>query len=136
MFLASSFSAEQLFRNRKNVRANAIRRGILFISTIYREWITYQIPNPVPIEKPFSKTHAPVFGIKVLEKFSPSRIHTNPTQTPPKIASSESQDGAMIDEVKTGFGLCPLVRKKNPPLVGRVYIVNALNYLQVSSITL
>ena len=24
---------------------------------------------PVPIEKPFSKTHAPVFGIGVLEKF-------------------------------------------------------------------
>jgi len=25
--------------------------------------------SPVPIEKPFSKTHAPVFGIGVLEKF-------------------------------------------------------------------
>jgi len=26
-------------------------------------------PPPVSIEKPFSKTHAPVFGIGVLEKF-------------------------------------------------------------------
>jgi hypothetical protein len=34
--------------------------------------IMYYISNlipPVPIEKPFSKTHAPVFGIGVLEKF-------------------------------------------------------------------
>ena len=25
--------------------------------------------SPVPIEKPFPKTHPPVFGIEVLEKF-------------------------------------------------------------------
>jgi len=44
-----------------------------------------------------------VFGIGLLEKFklfSPSRIHTNPTQQHPKKASRESQGRAMIDEVK------------------------------------
>jgi len=41
-------------------------------------------PPPVSIEKPFSKTHAPVFGIGVLERFYSSRIHINPKQTPPK----------------------------------------------------
>ena len=46
------------------------------------------ILNPfTPIEKPFYKTHPPVFGRRVPEKFklfSSSRIHTNPTQPPPK----------------------------------------------------
>jgi len=35
----------------------------------YIEWITYKIPSPCSKKKPFSKTHAPVFGIVVLEKF-------------------------------------------------------------------
>jgi hypothetical protein len=37
---------------------------------MYRDWVTYQISHPhVSTEKPFSKTHALVFGIKMLEKF-------------------------------------------------------------------
>ena len=58
------------------------------------------------------KTNAPLFRIGFLEKFKlfyPSRIHTNPKQLPPKTASRESHDRVMIDEVKRGFGLCPLV---------------------------
>jgi hypothetical protein len=53
-----------------------------------------------------------VFGIGFLEKFKlfyTSRIHTNPKQLPPKTAFRESQDRAMIDEVKRGSGLYPLV---------------------------
>ena len=34
----------------------------------------------IPIEKPISKTHALVFGIKMLEEIHSSRIHTNPKQ--------------------------------------------------------
>ena len=35
---------------------------------------------------------------------------SNPKQLPPpKTASRESHDRAMIDEVNRGFGLCPLV---------------------------
>jgi hypothetical protein len=48
------------------------------------------ILNPfTPIEKPFYKTHPPEFGRRVPEKFklfSPSHIHINPKQTPPKTA--------------------------------------------------
>jgi len=41
----------------------------LIIPLRYREWITYQIPSPVPIEKSFSKTHAPVFGLMLDRNF-------------------------------------------------------------------
>ena len=45
---------------------------------------------PNPIEKPFSKTHTPVFGIGMLKKFYSSRIHTFPKQHPPKTPLQES----------------------------------------------
>ena len=31
-------------------------------------------PPPIPIEKPFPETHAPVFGIGVLEKFEDYKV--------------------------------------------------------------
>jgi len=36
-------------------------------------------------------------------------LQTFPKHIPPKTASRESQDRAMIDEVSRGFGLCPSV---------------------------
>jgi len=45
----------------------------------------------------------------VLEEIHSARIHTNPTQPPPKTGLSESQDRVMIVMVKRGFRLCPLV---------------------------
>jgi hypothetical protein len=50
-----------------------------------------------------------VFGIEVLEEIHSARIHTNPTQPPPKTGFIESQDRAMIDEFNRGFGFCALV---------------------------
>ena len=64
----------------------------------------------------------------------PSRIHTNPTQTPPKTASSESQDRVMIDEVRRLLGLCLLVYKKKYSQE-RVYVLGFINLYscQISS---
>ena len=42
-------------------------------------------------------------------KIFPITLQTFPIQLPPKSASSESQDRVIIDEVKKGFELCPLV---------------------------
>ncbi len=38
-------------------------------SKIDIKWITYQISTPVQIEKPFSKTHAPVLELILYENF-------------------------------------------------------------------
>jgi hypothetical protein len=51
-------------------RVIIVRRYGFFIFLMYRDWVTYQISHPhVSTEKPFSKTYALVFGIKMLEKF-------------------------------------------------------------------
>ncbi|MCH1473290.1 MAG: hypothetical protein L7V85_05200, partial [Bacteroidia bacterium] len=48
-------------------------------------------------------------------RLNPTTLQTFPKHIPPKTASRESQDRLMIDEVNRGFGLYPLVEKKNPP---------------------
>ena len=47
-----------------------IQHSIFFVTNIYKKnELHIKSHPPIPIEKPFSKTHAPAFAIGVLEKF-------------------------------------------------------------------
>ena len=58
-------------------------------------------------------------------------LQTSPKQHPPKTTTQESYLKTMISKDLKGFGLYPLVEKKNPPL-GRAFI-NLFTFLLKSS---
>ena len=65
---------------------------------------------------------SPALESILLEQISvlnPITLQTFPKQLPPKTTTQESYLKTMISKDLKGFGLYPLVEKKNPPL-GRV----------------
>ena len=81
-----------------------------------------------PIEKPFSKTHAPVFGIRVPEKFYSSRIHRNPKQTTPILPQGNLRLGQSQQSIREDLDCPHWCERKTLHLGGLYFKLIAYNH--------